>query len=91
MISPKIRHIAIHYRIKIVPVENVANVSQTSIVIFFIPSVAKRNCKNAHKNVRAYKINKTTSYAKHSALFQSQKNLHFQNFQTSVRKTYCQK
>ena len=34
MISPKIRHIAIHYRIKIVPVENIANVSQTSIVIF---------------------------------------------------------
>lgn len=35
MISPKIRHIAI-YRIKIVPVENIANVSQTSIVIFFL-------------------------------------------------------
>lgn len=33
MISPKIRHIAIN-RIKITPVENVDNVSQTSIVIF---------------------------------------------------------
>lgn len=90
MISSKIRHNAID-RIKIVPVENVANVSQTSIVIFFIPSVAKRTCKNAHKNIRTNKINKTTSYAKHSALFQSQKNLHFQNFQTSAHKIYYQK
>lgn len=33
MISPKIRHNAID-RIKIAPVEKIANVSQTSIVIF---------------------------------------------------------
>ena len=47
------------------------------------------NFDEQSKIEKAIKI--ATSYAKHSALFQSQKNLRFRNFQTSVRKTYCQK
>lgn len=47
------------------------------------------NFDEQSKTEKAIKI--ATSYAIRSALFQSQKNLHFRNFQTSVRKTYCQK
>ena len=47
------------------------------------------NFDEQSKTEKAIKI--ATSYAKHSALFQSQKNLHFQNFQTSAHKIYYQK
>lgn len=90
MISPKIRHNAID-RIKIAPVENVANVSQISIVIFLFHLSLKAPAKMLIRIYAHTKQKKTTSYAKHSALFQSQKNLHFQNFQTSAHKIYYQK
>lgn len=69
MISPKIRHNAID-RIKIAPVENVANVSQISIVIFLFHLSLKAPAKML---IRIY------AHTKQKKLHLMQNIAHFSN------------